>query len=104
MLSYHIMLLLTCCFPFGIPQICPNGKGNAPMAGHKVDFNEVGEQWAPVGGLENHWVQIGQMYENLATTCMSYEELTGGDGPDWGTTSDNVPEKKKFILCCDKTT
>lgn len=74
------------------------------MAGHKVDFTEEGEQWAPIGGLNNHWVMIGQMYENLATRCMSYSELTGNeDGPDWGVTSENVPDKKKHILCCDKT-
>ena len=52
-------------------------------------------------------VQIGQMFQNRATTCMDYEELLGlADGPVWGVSpglaTDNVPEKKKYIACCEK--
>lgn len=73
------------------------------MGGHAVDFNELGPQWAPVNGLDNHWVQIGQDYENVATRCMTYDELRGEDGPTWGDTTENEPEKKKYIMCCDKS-
>lgn len=74
------------------------------MGGHKVNFNDEGEQWAPIGGLDNEWVQIGQMYENLVTTCMTYAELTGRqDGPTWGVTTDNEPDKKKYVMCCEKS-
>ena len=71
------------------------------MGGHNVDFVAEGEQWAPVGGMDNHWIQIGQKYENLATTCMDYRELNGVDTPDWGTTNDNA-DKKKYIMCRKK--
>ncbi|KAL3801043.1 hypothetical protein HJC23_002336 [Cyclotella cryptica] len=81
--------------------ICPNGKGQAPIGGHNVDFNAVGEQWVPVGGMDNHWIQVGQKYENLATTCMDYQELEGENSPDWGTNS-NEASKKKYVLCCQK--
>jgi len=89
--------------------ICPNGRGTSPMGGHKVDFYAEGEQWAPVGGgVVNEWVQIGQMFENRATTCMDYEELLGQpEGPAWGVSPglevSNVPEKKKYVACCEVT-
>ena len=67
-----------------------------------MNFNDEGEQWAPIGGLDNAWVQIGQLHENVATTCMTYHELTGQHGPTWGLTTDNEPSKKKYILCCEK--
>lgn len=66
-----------------------------------TDFNTEGELWAPVygqNGQENHWVQIGQKYQNRATTCMDSREL-GGSGPDWGASNEDA-EMKKYIMCC----
>ena len=51
--------------------------------------------------MDNNWIQIGQKYGNLATTCMSYQELEGKDSPEWGTNS-NEAGKKKYVLCCQK--
>jgi len=78
---------------------CPHGPGAPVMGGHAVDFNTDGEQWAPVFGQDNnHWVMIGQKYQNSATTCMDSKELNG-DGPSWGS-SDEKAEIKKYIMCC----
>ena len=77
-------LLQPCTLLDSIVKIRPNGKGKSPMGGHKVNFNDEGEQWAPIGGLDNAWVQIVQLHDNVATTCMTYHELTGQHGPTWG--------------------
>ncbi len=82
---------------------CPHGESQPTIGRHTVDFNAEGEQWAPYLTSEsdgsNHWVMIGQMHGNSATTCMSHEELEGGL-PIWGTTGD-WPETKKHVLCCE---
>lgn len=69
---------------------CPHGAGKPVMGGHKVDFNTEGEQWAAVFGKDNHWVMIGQMYQNSLTTCTDRK-----DGV-------YVPEssQRKYIMCC----
>ena len=61
-------------------------------------FNYAGEQWAPVSGKANAWVMIGRKYGNSATTCLTHEQLEGGD-PDWGLTLDNIGSKL-HIQCC----
>lgn len=71
--------------------------GLNPMGGHS-DLNLHGEQWAPVYGTDNHWVQIGQKYGNSATTCYTHQQLEGND-PYWGYSSDNA-SAKQFIQCC----
>eukprot|EP00581_Thalassiosira_minuscula_P005828 CAMPEP_0183746012 /NCGR_PEP_ID=MMETSP0737-20130205/66532_1 /TAXON_ID=385413 /ORGANISM="Thalassiosira miniscula, Strain CCMP1093" /LENGTH=2336 /DNA_ID=CAMNT_0025981691 /DNA_START=12 /DNA_END=7019 /DNA_ORIENTATION=- len=76
------------CESFGNRRICPytaycpHGPGQPVMGGHTVDINTEGEQWAPVFGETNHWVMIGQKYQNRATTCMDSQELEGRM-PDW---------------------
>lgn len=77
---------------------CPYGAGKPVMGRHKVDFNAQGELYAPVFGIENHWVMIGQKGENSATTCMSHYQLEGCN-PAWGLTTDR-PELKKYVMCC----
>ncbi|KAL7552990.1 hypothetical protein ACHAWF_016231 [Thalassiosira exigua] len=64
------------------------------LGGHIYDFNQEGEQWAPIQG-ENSWVMIGQKYQNSATTCMSFEWLEGSSPGD-GITA----EFKRHIMCC----
>ena len=68
------------------------------MRGHTADFNGMGEQWAPVFGQTNHWVQIGQKYGNSATTCMDNLGLEGGE-PSWGLNKERS-EMKNHIMCC----
>jgi len=77
---------------------CPHGPGMNPNGGHSADFNSEGEQWAPISGKSNAWVMIGRKHDNSATTCLTYEQLEGGE-PDWGLTTDN--QGAKFhIQCC----
>ncbi|KAL7462817.1 hypothetical protein ACHAXS_003191 [Conticribra weissflogii] len=84
--------------PYG--AYCPYGAGNHVMGRHKnVDFNKMGEIYAPVYGKENYWIMIGQKDGNSATTCMSHHQLEGSH-PDWGLNSDN-PELKPYIMCCN---
>jgi len=78
---------------------CPHGPGQEVMGGHRVDFTTVGEQWAPVFGEANHWVMIGQKYQNRATTCLDSNQLEG-ESPSWGLSTDRA-DMKKYILCCD---
>ena len=100
---------------------CPHGLGQEPMGGHTADFNTVGERisyfflsrvknwpnlnisstgemWAPLLGTTNHWVMIGQKYQNRATTCMDNYQLEGEE-PSWGLSNER-PEMKSFIMCC----
>jgi len=77
---------------------CPHGPGQTVIGGHASDFNTEGEQWAAVYGEQNHWVMIGQKYQNRATTCMGSQELEGGM-PDWGMTGENA-DMKKHVMCC----
>ena len=82
---------------------CPNGEGHQPFPGHPVDFNSETVQWSPwvEGGMKG-WVLVSQMYQNSATTCMSYKDLEGGT-PSWDEngSSNSFAEAKKYILCCD---
>jgi len=84
--------------PYG--AYCPYGAGHHVMGRHKnVDFNKMGEIYAPVYGKENYWIMIGQKDGNSATTCMSHHQLEGTH-PDWGLNSDS-PELKPYIMCCN---
>ena len=82
--------------PYG--AYCPHGPAQPVIGGHIVDFNSEGEQWAPVHDFDNHWVLVGQKYQNSATTCMTHMELEGSS-PDWGLTNENA-HLKKHIMCC----
>jgi len=78
---------------------CPYGPGHPAIGGHTQDFSVSGEQWAPIyGENSNHWVMIGQKYDNSATTCMDNYELEGGE-PDWGLSEERA-EVKNHIMCC----
>lgn len=78
---------------------CPYGPGKPVMGGHRHDFDRSGEQWAPLGEIENGWVQIGQKYQNSATTCMTFDWLEGSSPGTWGRV-DQFTGTKKFIMCC----
>lgn len=77
---------------------CPHGPSKPPMKGHADDFAAHGEQWAPMYGEENHWVQIGEKHENSATTCLSHVQLEGNK-PDWGLDGTET-QMKTYIMCC----
>mmetsp|Transcript_27007 Transcript_27007/g.57005 ORF Transcript_27007/g.57005 Transcript_27007/m.57005 type:complete len:693 (+) Transcript_27007:57-2135(+) len=80
------------------PAYCPQGPGMQPMGGHTAIFNSEDEQWAPVYGEPNYWVQIGRKYGNSATTCLSHKQLEGSN-PEWGLSNDNA-SAKRHIQCC----
>jgi hypothetical protein len=77
---------------------CPQGPAKPVITGHNADFNEEGEQWAPVYGQSNHWVLIGKRGSNISTTCLSHVQLTGEE-PSWGLDGSSR-EMKKYVLCC----
>ena len=77
---------------------CPQGPAMPVIMGHGADFNEEGEQWAPVYGQSNHWVLIGKRGSNVSTTCLSHVQLTGEE-PSWGLDGSSK-EIKKYVLCC----
>jgi len=77
---------------------CPSGPSKSPIGGHTADFNEEGEQWAPVFGKSNHWVLIGKRGQNSATSCLSHVQLNGEE-PSWGLDGSNK-EMTKYVLCC----
>ena len=72
---------------------CAEGPGTQPIGGHQIDLNGEGQQWAPLFGLENHWVSISSLH-----TCMSHWEVNGEE-PSWGLDASN-PDVKKHVLCC----
>ena len=72
---------------------CAEGPGTQPIGGHQIDLNGKGQQWAPLFGLENHWVSISSLH-----TCMSHWEVNGEE-PSWGLDASN-PDVKKHVLCC----
>mmetsp|Transcript_8066 Transcript_8066/g.18420 ORF Transcript_8066/g.18420 Transcript_8066/m.18420 type:complete len:473 (+) Transcript_8066:342-1760(+) len=79
--------------------MCPYGPSHNVMAGHQgVDFAAEGEQWAPVFGHGNRWVQIGVFNDDTNTRCMSYEQLKGSP-PSWGF-SQAKQELKQHVMCC----
>jgi len=77
---------------------CPHGPSHEVISGHDANFEEEGEQWAPVFGKSNHWVMIGKRGTNKSTTCLSHEQLTGEE-PTWGLDW-SEKEKKRHIMCC----
>jgi len=85
--------------------MCPHGPGNAVMGGrHHLEFEVVGEQYAPVMGGENHWVMIGDNKGGgdgegeMKKKCMTHRQLEGR-APEWGLSGDKA-EVKQHIMCC----
>lgn len=72
---------------------CAEGPGTQPIRGHKINFSDEGQQWAPLFGRENHWVSISG-----EKTCLSHWEVNGEE-PSWGLDASN-PDVKKHVLCC----
>jgi len=83
--------------------ICPQGDGEDAIVmggrGHKVEFKVEDEQYAPVFGMGNNWVMIGQKEGDPSAKCKTYHQLERVD-PDWGLTSDRA-DIKKHIMCCN---
>jgi len=78
--------------------MCPHGPSGVVMGGrHAVTFSVDGEQYAPVLGGENHWVQIGTMGDGT-NVCKTHRQLNG-HGPEWGVNKDNE-ELKRHVMCC----
>ena len=78
--------------------MCPHGPSGGVMGGrHAVTFSVDGEQYAPVLGGGNNWVQIGTMSDGT-NVCKTHRQLNG-HGPEWGVSKDNE-ELKRHIMCC----
>ena len=77
---------------------CPQGPSMPVVGGHDVNFEEEGEQWAPIYGQQNHWVMIGNGGANLSSLCQSHVKLTGEE-PLWGLDWSHK-EMKKYVMCC----
>lgn len=90
------LLLVTLNSPYS--AMCPHGPSGVVMGGrHAVTFSVDGEQYAPVLGGENHWVQIGTMGDGT-NVCKTHRQLNG-HGPEWGVNKDNE-ELKRHVMCC----
>lgn len=76
-----------------------NANANAsycPGEGGRLIFNEVMERsWAPIGGEENEWIQVG----NVARQCTRYSELFNHKA-DWGSSSSSSSDMTGHIMCC----
>ena len=77
---------------------CPQGPSKPVLGGHDANFDEEGEQWAPLYGQSNHWVMIGKKGKNTSTTCLTHVQLTG-EKPSWGLDGSHK-EMKLHLMCC----
>lgn len=89
--SYDHMVLC----PFS--AYCPNGPGSPPLSGSMV-LEIDGEQWAPVNGPPNSWVQLGTVSGEPNSRCALYHDLLG-NRPQWGLDG-SKSELKGHIMCC----
>jgi hypothetical protein len=89
--SYDHMVLC----PFS--AYCPNGPGSPPLSGSMV-LELDGEEWAPVNGPPNSWVQLGTISGEPNSRCALYHDLLG-NRPQWGLDG-SKPELKHHIMCC----
>ena len=79
---------------------CPLGKSRPVMPGYPDDFDADEENYAPIGGFENSWINLGKKDGSGVTTCQGYSQLYSVQ-PAWGLTSDE-PDMKKYIMCCTR--
>ena len=77
---------------------CPQGPTKPVLGGHDANFDEEGEQWAPLYGQSNHWVMIGKKGTNMSTTCLTHVQLNG-EKPEWGDDRSHK-ELKQHLMCC----
>jgi hypothetical protein len=89
--SYDHMVLC----PFS--AYCPNGPGSPPLSGSMV-LEIDGEEWAPVNGPPNSWVQLGTISGEPNSRCALYHDLLG-NRPQWGLDG-SKPELKHHVMCC----
>ena len=89
--SYDHMVLC----PFS--AYCPNGPGTPPLSGSMV-LEIDGEEWAPVNGPPNSWVQLGTISGEPNSRCALYHDLLG-NRPQWGLDG-SKPELKHHVMCC----
>ncbi|KAL3784755.1 hypothetical protein HJC23_003507 [Cyclotella cryptica] len=76
---------------------CPNGPGSPPLSGSMV-LDVDGEEWAPVNGPLNSWVQLGKINGDPASQCALHHDLLG-NRPQWGIDGTR-PEIKHHVMCC----
>jgi len=76
---------------------CPEGPSKPVLNGHEADFEDEGEQWAPVFG-SNVWILISRKNDNSATTCLSHSQLNGSK-PEWGLDASRK-DNKLHVMCC----
>ena len=85
-------------------RYCPDGK--VPIAiSDNSDIWELmaqngdvveSEHWAPLGGEENGWVQVGW---HEGETCKSYKRVFH-EGPAWGLSGVEGTEVTGYLMCC----
>jgi hypothetical protein len=90
--SYNHMVLC----PFS--AYCPSGPGSPPLSGSMV-LDLDGEEWAPVNGPLNSWVQLGSIDGRSDTQCALYHDLYMGNRPQWGVDGTRK-ELKHHVMCC----
>jgi len=76
---------------------CPNGPGSPPLSGSMV-LELDGEEWAPVNGPPNSWVQLGSISGSPNSRCGLYHDLLG-NRPQWGLDG-SMPQIKHHVMCC----
>ena len=54
------------------------------------------EHWAPVGGAQNKWIQVGA---REGETCKTYEQLYHED-PSWEMSGIDPLEVTGYVMCC----
>lgn len=76
---------------------CPNGFRDSEPLYLQMDAFD-GDQWAPISGSFNSWVNIGKLEVEDPLTCLTHIEIFGHN-PTWGLDG-SKPELKDNILCC----
>ena len=54
------------------------------------------EHWAPIGGLDNGWIQVGA---HQSGTCHTYQQLSPEDAP-WKISGRDSFEVTGYVMCC----
>nr|AGN32954.1 hypothetical protein [Trypanosoma rangeli] len=74
--------------------VCPLGVGRPgvlPVAG--------GSAFVPVNTAENEWVQVSAEGGSGTSMCETWRKAHGGQSPEWGEASDDIPERH-LVPCC----
>ena len=77
-------------------RVCPQGAGHPPTGGLRS-----GDQWVPVAGSPNSWVQAGTWGGSQANSCVRHEQIAAGKygKPAWGLTASHA-SYEGWVMCC----